>query len=444
MDTLIDLFKTAVYAADPCNAVKGAVTITDNILSISGKTYDLHNYDRIVVVGAGKGTAPMAQAVEDIFGKRIDDGIIVVKYGHTRPLNIIKQFEASHPIPDAAGEDAARNIIELLRKTADEKTLVICLFSGGGSALLVSPVKGITLKDKQTATELLLKSGAAIDEINTVRKHISNIKGGRLAQLACPSSIITLIVSDVIGDKLDVIASGPAVPDASTFKDAVMVIKKYGLEDKLPRSVKMVLQDGLEGKIKDTPKGKERFFANTENIIIGSIGHAIDAVVKKSYEMGLEPGIVTSELHGEAVDAARYLADRALEVLNSMGRGDKPRCLISGGETTVVVKGKGAGGRNQELALAFAMEIEGIKGITMLSAGTDGTDGPTDAAGALVDGNTIPLARSLGMRPESYLENNDSYNFFKRLDSVSNSGYHLKTGPTGTNVMDMQIISVEV
>ncbi|MDZ4384389.1 MAG: DUF4147 domain-containing protein, partial [Nitrospirota bacterium] len=330
----------------------------------------------------------MARAVEEIFGDSIDDGIIIVKYGHTRSLRKIRQIEGSHPLPDLNGVRGTKDLIDIVKR-ADERTLVICLLSGGASSLLVSPMDGIGLDDKKEVTELLLKAGATIDELNTVRKHISSVKGGRLAELAHPATLITLILSDVIGDRLDVIASGPAVPDGTTFKDAMKVIGKYGLEDKIPVSVLRILKDGMEGKIEETPKGSEDFFKKTRTVIMAGIKKALDAAKEKAESMGFATEIITSELQGEAREAARNLAARAIEAKNAMKAGDKPRCLLFGGETTVTVKGNGLGGRNRELALAFAIEIEGRDGITLLSAGTDGTDGPTDAAGAIVDSGTI-------------------------------------------------------
>ena len=434
---LVDIFNSALSAADPYNAVKRAIRIEDGQLLAGEKAYDLRNYERVLAVGAGKGTALMAQAVEDILGDRIDDGVIIVKYGHTRPLNRIREIEASHPLPDEAGVKGTEEIIETL-KDSDGKTLVIWLLSGGGSALLVSPAEGISLKDKQMTTDILLKAGTSIDELNAVRKHLSRVKGGRLASIAYPATVITLILSDVIGDRLDVIASGPTVPDRSTFMDTVKVIEKYNLVKKLPNNVLSMLLDGIAGKLPDTPKAGEDCFKKGSPVIVGSIRQAINAARNAANKLGFDTEIVTDKLQGEAREAAVYLADLA-KMVRSSRKGGKPMCLLSGGETTVNVKGSGKGGRNQEFALAFALEIEGVDGITLLSAGTDGTDGPTDATGAIVDGETIHFARKLGVDPEKYLENNDSYNFFKKIDE----GHHLITGPTGTNVMDVQIIMVE-
>ena len=440
---LYSIFHAGVEAVNPYRLVLEAVRLDDRSLKIENISYDLNHFKNIIVIGGGKATAPMAQAIESILGRFITDGRIIVKYGHAAKLKRIKVMEASHPVPDEAGVKGTEEIIRML-KQADEDTLVICLISGGASALLVSPADSITLGDKKIVTELLLNAGASIDELNTVRKHLSQVKGGRLARIASPATVVSLILSDVIGDRLDVIASGPTVPDPTTFQNAMAAIEKYSLKDRLPAKVLKLLMQGVKRKIKDTPKGAESFFKKTKAVVIGSLKHAVASAREKAISLGFSAEVVTDELRGEARDAARYLAARAVEVQNSLSKGAKPCCLISGGETTVTVKGNGLGGRNQELALSFAMEIEGIKGIAMLSAGTDGIDGPTDAAGAIVDGNTTALAREFDIIPEIYLENNNSYNFFKRLDSVSKRSYHLITGPTGTNVMDMQIICVEM
>ena len=437
-DELISIFKAGIDAVNPYRLVLQSLKVEGNILNIGNISYDLNQFNNILVIGAGKATASMAQAVEEVIGDKISNGLITVKYGHTRSLKKIKQLEAGHPLPDEAGVKGTEEIFKLL-EGADEKSLVICLLSGGGSALLVSPLDGIILDEKKEVNRFLLSVGARIDEINTVRKHLSNVKGGRLSEISHPATLITLILSDVIGDRLDVIASGPTVPDNTTFKDAMNVIEKYNLLDKLPANVMILLKQGLRGDIQDTPKEgliKDRTF------IIGSLKYALTAAKEKALSMGYDTEIISSELQGEAGEAAKYLSIKAAEVRNSFKIGDKPRCLISGGETTVMVKGNGLGGRNQELALAFAIEIEGLKGITMLSAGTDGTDGPTDAAGAIVNGKTVIKARELGLNPNHYLADNDSYNFFKKFDSLSGDRHHVITGPTGTNVMDMQIIIV--
>ena len=438
---LIDIFNAAVAAVDPYHAVIRALTIEHNCLHAAGAAYELDIFDRILVVGAGKATARMALAIEGALGDRITEGLIVVKEGHTAPLKIIKQVEASHPVPNEAGVEGTKRIVELVR-AADEKTLVICLLSGGASALLVAPMNGLTLNDKQEVTALLLQAGASIGELNAVRKHLSAVKGGRFAKAACPAQVVTMVLSDVIGDRLDVIASGPTARDSTTFADAIAVIEKYGLKEKIPIRVLSFLERGMEGQEPETVKSGDSCLHKTRNVIIGGITQALSAATEKARQLGFAPEVITGELQGEARDAARFLAAAAFRAHDTLRPGEL-RCLLSGGETTVTVKGNGKGGRNQELALAFALEIEGLEGVSLLSAGTDGTDGLTDAAGAIVDGGTASRARALGIDPVQYLDYNDSYMFFQRFDELSGNKSHVITGPTGTNVMDLQIMMLE-
>lgn len=435
---LADIFNAALAAVDPYNAVLNAARVERNQLQIADTQYDLAAFNRIIVVGAGKATARMALAIETLLGKKISAGLIVVKDGHTVPLSIIEQVESSHPVPGEAGVAGTTRILEMAN-AADEKTLFICLISGGASALLVAPAIGLTLQDKQNTTRLLLNAGASINELNAVRKHLSMVKGGRLAQAAYPAQVVTLIVSDVIGDPLDVIASGPTAPDDSTFADARAVIAKYGLQKKLPRRVVDHLQRGVAGQEPETVKKNDPCWNSTRNIVVASIRQAMAAAQKKSAQFGFVAKIISESLQGEAREAARFLAQIARDELAAMKPNER-RCLLCGGETTVTVRGTGMGGRNQELALAFALEIEGCLGVTLLSAGTDGTDGPNDAAGAMVDGSTATSARNLGLNPVSFLNNNDSYAFFQQFDAATGVHSHFKTGATGTNVMDIQIV----
>ena len=436
-----EIFAAALKAVNPFFAVKEHA---DEIRSelISGK------FKQFFLIGFGKASYQMARAIEEsIDSNLITGGIVITKYGHTKiqnpehraqntDLKKIKVIEAGHPIPDRNGLRATEETINLLRNT-DGNTLVLCLISGGGSALFVSPYNAITLNEKQKTTELLLKAGADITDLNTVRKHISKVKGGRFAEIAYPAKIIALILSDVIGDRLDVIASGPTAADNTTFPDALNVINKFKLQDKIPVGVMAILNKGREGLIQETPKADNPMFENVKNIIICSNLKALNAAKDKAQLMRFLPEIVSSDISGEARDVGRRLAKKAIKTHKALGVKRNKICLISGGETTVTVRGNGKGGRNTELALSFAREIEGVDGITLLSAGTDGTDGPTDAAGAIVNGKTVTRAKKLGLNPEKYLEDNDSYNFFKEIDSL------LITGPTGTNVMDIQIITVE-
>lgn len=432
---LTGIFDAAIEAADPYEALLRSVKIDGTRMTVPGAIYDLDAFERIVVVGAGKASARMALALEKILGPEIADGLILVKEGHREKLDFIEQIEASHPIPNEAGENGARRILEMAR-AADEKTLLLCLFSGGASALLSAPAQGVTLEDKRRATSLLLRCGASIDETNAVRKHLSSVKGGRLAQEAYPAQVLSLIVSDVVGNRLDVIASGPTARDGTTFLDAWHVVHKYALN--MPSRIMDHLELGMQGKIDETLKNGPCLDL-IRNVIIADIGLALSAAKERSMQLGFDAEIVCNNLQGEARDAARFLSEIVRSKMARHEPGSK-MCLLCGGETTVTVHGSGMGGRNQELALAFALETEGMDGIAMLSAGTDGGDGPLDAAGAMVDGNTIPLARGLGMNPERYLDSNDSYGFFSRFDLLSEGRSHFRTGPTGTNVMDIQIM----
>jgi len=433
-----EIFQAGLQAVDPYKAVS---LHTEKIKAV----FRDGNFRRLFVAGFGKAACPMVSALEDAMGDIIDAGVVITKYGHissqqsavSGQQSKIRIFEAAHPVPDENGVRGTDELISML-KGADEHALVVCLISGGGSALLVSPEAGITLNEKQKITQLLLKAGADITDLNCIRKHISKVKGGRLAEIAYPAKIISLILSDVIGDSLDVIASGPTSPDSMTYNDALDVLRKYGLPDKIPHSISDFLSNGADGLLPDTPKEGNVIFRKAENIIIGSNRIALDAAKQKAEELGFHTEIISSELTGEAKDAAKWLAGEARKRGSAeVQKERKPLCLISGGETTVTVKGNGLGGRNTEFSLAFAMEIEGINGITFLSAGTDGTDGPTDAAGAFADGMTVQKAKAAGIDPVEYLNDNDSYNFFKKAGGL------FVTGPTGTNVMDLQIVLMD-
>jgi len=439
-DDIKDIFLAALNEANPCRILKEKLSFHNGCLFFdSTRLIDLGGINRIFVVGAGKATAPMAKAIEDTLNGLITRGIIIVKYGHGKNLTYCTQIEAAHPIPDRAGLKGTETILRML-EGMDGNTLVMVLLSGGASALLVSPVDAISLEEKMEVTSLLLRAGASIGEVNAVRKHISRIKGGRLARYVQPAYLISFVLSDVIGDRLDVIASGPTVPDRSTFHDAMKVIEKYQLKDEIPVRVLDYINKGIRGEVEETPKGDEDFFKKSQTLIIGNINNAINGARRKAHEKGYKTEIISSSLQGEARNVANMLAERALEYRR---KGYRKLCLIAGGETTVTVKGKGQGGRNQEMALAFAIKIKGENNILMLSAGTDGTDGPTDAAGAIVDGNVVSIALTNGLDPERYLEENDSYSFFKKLDDITGNGYHLKTGPTDTNVMDLQVILID-
>ena len=429
------IFEAGLKAVNPVNAVKNHVRLDGITLRVQGNEYDITAYENVYVVGMGKAAASMAKAVEDIFGDKLTTGIVNVKYGHTVPLSKIKTNEAAHPIPDEAGLKGSQEIIELLKDTTD-KDLVICLISGGGSALLPLPAGNLKLEDKQAITKSLLECGADIHEINSIRKQISGVKGGRLAVHVYPSTLISLILSDVIGDDLDVIASGPTVPDTHTFHDCRNIIDKYKLRETVPSRIIEYIELGCSGKIEDTPKADSLVFKRTQNAIVGSNILAVSAAKEKAEELGYNSLILSTFIHGETEEVAKVHTAIAKEIISSDNPVNKPACIISGGETTVTIEGKGQGGRNQEFVLAAAIDIDGIDKVVVLSGGTDGIDGPTDAAGAIADGTTITRAEAMGVNAYDYLCENNSYNFFKPLGDL------LITGPTNTNVMDLRIVLV--
>jgi glycerate 2-kinase len=427
---LESIFSAGLQAVDPESAVRRHVQLTGRRLQVGERTYSLDDFGRIFLTGAGKGTAPMAKALEDILGDRLTEGWIIVKYDHGLPLRKVRVFEAAHPVPDNAGLDAARFILDRLAECT-EKDLVICAFSGGGSALFPSVHPPLSFEGKQKTTRLLLECGATINEINSIRKHISLGKGGRLAKIAYPATVVSLFLSDIVGDPLDMIASGPTVPDTSTFADCVGIIEKYALAERIPPDVFQFLRDGAEGLLEETPKAGDIVFERNRNLVVGSNRAALLAAEEQAIRLGYNTQILSSHIEGEAREVAAVMAAIGKEILESGHPLPAPACILAGGETTVTIRGKGKGGRNQELALAAAIALKGWPRITLLSAGTDGSDGPTDAAGAFADGNTFRDAQHAGLNPFQYLLNNDSYNFFEML------GQLLKTGPTRTNVMDV-------
>ena len=410
-------------------------------------TFDLEQFTRIFVFGAGKATARMAQAIETILTGRISAGLIAVKYGYTAPLNHIRQVEAAHPVPDENSLLSAREIAALSR-TFDEQTLVINLISGGGSALFDGLIEyedggqnvALTLQDLQRTTQALLACGADITEINCLRKHISTVKGGRFVRMLYPATSINFILSDVIGDRLDAIASGLTVPDRSTFSEAWAIVQKYGIAGQLPQGVRRALELGTAGQIPETPKPGDPIFARTHNVLIGTLYNSLLAAAEQARALGYHPLVLSSQLVGEARELGKILTGLARDVHKHGLLAPRPACLIGGGETTVTLRGSGKGGRNQEMALAFMNELKNdlatAPEIFFLSAATDGGDGPTDAAGAFASWELYQQAQAQSLNPETFLQNNDSYHFFQALDAL------LKTGPTGTNVCDLQIVLV--
>lgn len=429
------IFLAGVKSVLPDKMIRQVVQMDAETLCISSLTFSLSGINRIIVIGAGKASALMAKELETILGNRITDGHIVVKYGHSCPLTSIQVSEAGHPIPDLNGLLATQAILKMV-ENAGKNDLVICLISGGGSSLLADIPEDITAEDLIRMNQLLLKSGASIQEMNAVRKHVSKVKGGQLVRAIFPATLVSLILSDVIGDSLDVIASGPTCSDSSTFREAVNVLEKYNIYDHMSPSIQTYLLKGIQGLIPETPKSGDPVFSKTHNRIIGSNRIALEAAQKKAIEMGFLTSVITSELDGDATQAAGYIVQYALNVQSDNNK-QKPVCLLFGGETTVQVAGNGLGGRNQHLALCAARLLTNINGITLLAAGTDGNDGPTNAAGAVVYGETFMHAFSLGIDPNKFISEFDSYHFFKQ------AGGHLITGSTLTNVMDLIVVLVE-
>jgi hydroxypyruvate reductase len=414
------ILMSALAAADPTAAVEQVLRARD----------DLDRYERILVVGAGKAGGTMARAVEQLLNGRISAGCVNVKEGDTAKTRLIELRPCGHPVPDERGFHGARRIAEICTE-AGENDLVICLLSGGASALTPYPAPPITLAEKQETTRLLLASGASIHEINAVRKHLSAIKGGQLARLAAPAHVLSLILSDVVGDDLDVIGSGPTAPDASTFQEAFAVLEKYELRDRVPARVRERLRNGAH----ETPKAADPLFENVENIIVGSNQKSLESAARAAKDLGYRTFILSSTIEGETQDVARMHAAIARQIRTYEQPMRPPVCVISGGETTVTMRNgsAGKGGRNQEFALAAAIEVAGLEDILILSAGTDGTDGPTDAAGAVADGTTVARANS---KASDALRDHDAYPLFEELGDL------IITGSTGTNVMDLHLILV--
>ncbi|MGM0454165.1 MAG: glycerate kinase type-2 family protein [Thermodesulfobacteriota bacterium] len=429
------IFDAGVEAVDAKQSIYRHCRMSGPEMVVGRHRFTLSDYDNIFVIGAGKATARMAAAMETLLHSRITGGVLSVKYGHIEPLDHVDLIEAGHPVPDDAGRKAAEAILSLAG-SAGPKDLVICLLSGGGSALMPLPADLVTMEEKQETIRKLLACGAAIDEINAIRKHISAIKGGQLARAAHPATILTLILSDVVGDRLDVIASGPTVADSSTFADCRRILTTYKLSEQLPARVIDRIEKGAALHLPETPDARDPAFANTVNQIVGSNVEALSAARTMAESLGYTTLILSSMIEGDTRAAARFIAAVGKEIRKNGNPVAPPACILSGGETTVVVTGSGKGGRNQEFALASAFEIAELEKIVVISGGTDGTDGPTDAAGAAVDGATLRRADRMGLAPRAYLANNDAYHFFRQ------TGELLITGPTGTNVMDQRVMLV--
>ena len=428
------MISEALDSVNGATALRRAVRKDGDWLTVGSRRFDLRQYEQVVVVGAGKATAPMARSIERMLGRRLHSGLVIVKYGHGLPTKRIIVKEAGHPVPDRAGLMAAAQLRNLASSLTSRDLLVV-LLSGGASSLMPAPVPGITLGDKQRVTRQLLRSGAEISEINTVRKHLSSLKGGRLAE-STRATVITLILSDVLGDDLSAIASGPTAPDRTTYDDAIACLKQYRLWSSVPHRVRTHLSRGRRGDFPETPKPRSPIFRRVHPQIIGNNRLALTAVERVATKAGFRTFLHSDALTGEARVAGKRFGTLAHDLLARRHRGSRPYCVMAGGETTVTVTGPGKGGRAQEFAVAAAKAIAGLPRVWAVAVGTDGTDGPTDVAGALVGGNTCAIAKRLGVDLDSALTENDTYPALKSLHSL------ITTGPTGTNVNDLYLLFI--
>ncbi len=445
------IFKAAIARVDPEAMVLQSVRLVEEptgsrVMASDGSieySYELGDFDRIFATGMGKATARMAKGLERALGKHLAGGVIVVKEGHVEKLSRIQLLEGSHPVPgdsSVAGATAVLHLGESLGTKLTARDLVIVLVSGGGSSILCAPVKGLSLDDKISTTKLLLASGATINEMNCVRKHLSAVKGGRLASALAPATVLTLVLSDVVGDDLDAIASGPTVPDPTTYANALEIVTRYGIVEKLSVNVRKILAEGIAGTRPETPKPGDPVFASTKTLLIGTNRLAVNAAELAAKQLGYNTLALTSRMSGESREMALLFMGMGKDVAAAGMPLSAPACIIAGGETTVTLRGSGKGGRNQEMALAFLASLlrspKDGEGLVFLSGGTDGNDGPTDAAGAIVALELGVAARASGVDPDAYLANNDSYTFFEKVGGL------LKTGPTNTNVCDIQVLLV--
>ena len=429
---LRSLLDAGLEACNPAQAIADTLHLHNNRLHAQDFQYDLTHYDRVMCVGAGKASARMAMALEQVLGNRLEGGLVIVPDEYGAPCHKVRILEAAHPIPDGRGVKATKQLLTLTQSLSQHDLLIV-LLSGGASSLLCAPSAGLTLADKQRTTRLLLRSGATIQEMNVIRKHVSAIKGGQLIQ-STPATILTLIMSDVIGDDLPTIGSGPTVIDPSTFKDAIDILQQYSIWSKVPESVQRHLQQGLAKTIPAPLKLTRQQTLRNRHIILANNRQALEGVAKTAKQLALKPFILPYPLQGEAKEIGSILGGLARDLVEFGNPVHPPACLIAGGEPTVTVNGKGQGGRAQECVLAAAQELAGLTNVFVAGLGTDGTDGPTDVAGAVVDGKTVQRAMKKRLSIEQALHEHDSYTFFQQIRG------HIMTGPTGTNVNDIYLI----
>jgi len=433
-DKVIPILAAILDAVDPETSIRDVLCRDGDILSVEDHQYDLTLYDHIYLVGFGKASIPMARGVRSVLGERLTKGRIIAKnLSSTEGLENITIYQGSHPVPTESSTGGAKKLIELVSGLSD-RDLVICVISGGGSALFTYPQEGISLQEIQSLTKLLLKSGADINEMNTIRKHIDMVKGGGLAEIVYPAPLITLVLSDVIGNPLGSIASGPTTADTSTFDDCVAILKKYQLLERAPKAINDHLNRGSAGKIRETLKVDSQVLSAVQNVIIGSNYKAALAGLQMARQTGFNSQILTTYLSGEASEAGQFLSSILKEICSSGQPIPRPACIIAGGETTVTVRGGGKGGRNQEVAAGAVKQLAGLQDVAMITFATDGEDGPTDAAGVIVTGTTYQEGLDKQLSLEQALLENDSYQYFAALNRL------LITGPTGTNVNDLTLL----
>lgn len=431
-----DILDSTLSSVDPEKSIERVIEVKDQrYLKIGGKSFDLKSIDNIYVIGAGKGAASMVSGLRNHLGQRIRDGVVIVKHLEKSISHYknIRYFQGNHPVPGPDSLESTKELVKITSKFT-EKDLVLCVITGGGSALMTLPRENIELDDLREITELLLRCGATIQEINTIRKHLDQVKGGGIAQLVSPAQLVTLILSDVIGNPIDIIASGPTVPDPSTFQDALSILERYKIVKKCPTSILSLLRKGARGEVLETGKEDDKYFQEVHNVIIGDNLHACQAAKEKCIQLGLNSIILTTSLRGEAREVGVFLSAVLREMALTSNPIPRPACIIAGGETTVTLQGQGRGGRNQELALSAVKELAGLNNIALVTLATDGEDGPTDSAGAIVWGDSLERGNVLGLDPQEHLSNNDSYNYFQRLNDS------IKIGPTGTNVNDITFL----
>lgn len=432
-EDLLEIIEHALDEVVPAKCLSNLMELKERgFLSIENREYDLSEAENIYVLGAGKGSCAVAKALKEVIGDFIDDGVIVEKTGQADDIDGITVFEAGHPIPDENGFRGGEELVELANSSGKDDLVFACI-TGGASALLLRPVAGVGIEDLADLTRLLLESGARIEEINAVRKHLSRIKGGQLANIIDPSRIVNLIIVDEVAGE----AWGPTVPDETTFEEAVNVLKKYNLWSDTPESIKRHLKRGVNGEESETPAESNLEDLRIQDFILTKPEDVCEAARDKAKELGYNAIILSTMIEGESKEAGTFLSGVAKEVKRYNRPISPPCAIVSGGETTVKVgENSGEGGPNQELALGFALDIGGYSDISAISIGTDGTDGPTDIAGGIVDGQTEERAERKGIDIfENLMEHSSSYVLRELRDAVY-------TGPTGTNLMDLRVILV--